>query len=113
MGIHLQLSFQAQATLAYPWGVIVARVSDISASSATARPNPGNTVDWELPWLMLDQRPPTYSGATVDANFNYQCFIKSRRRIHDFSQALVICHSNPGAGNATFSGFARVLLALP
>ena len=112
MTMLIQISFPATAAAAWPWGVQVVRLSDI-ANAVNARPDPGNSLDWEQDWMVLRQDPPNYSGAALDAVFNVNMHLKSRRRIHDAGLTAAMCIHNPLGAAAAPSGFVRTLLQLP
>ena len=77
----------------------------------TVLPNPNG--DNDLDWMIFERRFASWSGATLDANFEVVVDIKSRRKVEEMGQTLTLNLWAPAVNAGTIPTFFRTLVALP
>ena len=109
MRIHA-LFFVKYANLAdfTQMGICVGRQGDITTGTS---PNPATNP--EIDWMLNRYLLATASGAAVDAQRVIEIDLRSKRKIEELNQALVLIFTNGNAAGNTYFGFSRTLLALP
>jgi len=106
MHIRLQVPFVA-ASDNTQLGFIVGRTADVAANTPTV---PGNEA---LDWMYVTSLFATATGAAVDTLRVFDFDIRSKRKMEELEQILLISVRNNNAAAANYVGFSRVLLALP
>ena len=94
-----------------PWnmGILVGRTGDPAAN----RPDPTLTADEDLDWMFTQKHFPTFSGGTVDGAMQWEVDIRSKRKLQELDQTLLLCLHSGAVGSVTPLIFFRTLLALP
>jgi len=115
---HVWTSFSAADTDASPsfiWGLSMWDKSSLGTS------NPNVQTDFYADWLMLREISPGSAQNTTPAPINAptewlygaEYDVKSRRRIREMHDTLVMCLGNQGTVAANYSWFIRTLVMLP
>jgi hypothetical protein len=107
MRVHATIQFPTAVTQGWEVGIKVDRITDVG----TQLPNPN--ADNDLDWMLFDRPMATFSGATVDAFFNYKIDLKSHRKCQEMGETLIFSTWAAAANAGTVQLFSRTLVALP
>ena len=107
MRTHLRMLVPTAVVSAMEYAIGVQPITTVG----TQLPNPN--ADNDLDWMIFERRWPEWSGATVNANFEVVVDLKSRRRVEEMGQTLVLALWFPAINAGNVPTFARTLVALP
>jgi len=109
MGFHLRMQIPTAVVgfTSFEYAVGVQPQTTVG----TQLPNPNG--DNDLEWMIFQRTWPTYSGATVDANYVVTHDSKARRKVDEMGETLTLNMWAPVVSAGTINVFCRTLVALP
>jgi hypothetical protein len=91
-------------------GLIVGRSTDVATGAAV---HPAPALDPEVDWMYSTRYYAIGTGAATDIAREVNIDIRSKRKMDEVGQVLLLTITNNNAAAANYMYFSRVLFALP